>query len=157
MKLLFVRVLSLPLSPMYELVTRFSRLNTQNILHLLQPQLTKLPHTPHLVHNMPHRLCVHTRQRPQELLRGMVNPTTRPSILLRANRNRLGRVRLKVVRLEVVEYLRRRVRRARPDDAHPRERQREQHQFRLDAVGRHCGAALCAPACGFLLARRLCV
>ena len=122
---------------MYELVTRLSRLDTQYVLHLLQPEGAELPDAGDLAHDVPRRLRVHTRQRAQKLLRRVIHARSRRAVILRADHDRLCCVWLHVVQFQVVEDRCCCVWRRGPDNSHPREGQRQQHELRLDAVRRH--------------------
>lgn len=139
---------------MQELITSLPRLDAQNILHLLQPQLTQRPNAPHLPH---HVLCVlrgHAGQRAQQLLRGAVHPRPGVRVLLRADRDRARGVRLGHVVLEVGEHVRGREGRGGPEDAQAREGQGEEDELGLDG-GDGVRAVVGAGGAGLLLGRVL--
>lgn len=114
---------------MNELPTRLARLDTQDLLHLLHLQLTELAHAPHPTHHMLHVLRRYPGKGPQQLLGRSVHARPRLSVLLRADQHGFRRIRLRGLRLEVIEYLCCCVGRGRPDDADARERQREEDQL----------------------------
>ena len=119
---------------MHKLPTRLPRLDAQKLLHVLHLELAQLPHALHPVHDVLHVLRGDPRQRPQELLRRSVHASPSLRVVLRPDVDGLGRVRLRGVRLEVVEDLRGRVGRGRPEDADAREREREEDEFGLDGL-----------------------
>jgi len=117
---------------MDEIPTEIPRFNAKNPLHVFPPQRTQLTHAPHLAHRILDVFGRHPRYAPQELFRSCIHTRTYVWVLFGPDRNRSRRVRLGIVRFEVVEYVCRCVRRGRPDDAQTRKVEREQDELRLD-------------------------
>ena len=149
-----------------KLVQLLARLDPDQVLHLAQPELAQRLDALDLVHDVPVVLGRYTRYRAQHFLRSEVDSrrasdatteaarrsgtgrdasTAGQRVLFDADEQRLVRVGLVAVFLQVAEDLYRLVRRRRPDDAQARERDRQQDEFGTQVrLGRRLACARCS-------------